>query len=484
MILIFTECLTSTGLGHLGRCTAIAEKLVERGEKVELILHSDGTGVVNNPDFPVQLLDWKNTANLEKVLDRERISIVDSYLAQDNVYKIIQKKSSKLVCIDDDMRLDYPEGSTIINPGIIGKEIPYNRTEYTVLSGTEFALLRKPFLEEIKSKIVEQEIQRILITTGGEDRNNLTPSLIGEIRKAYNDSKLLVIVGPFFKNKKEIESAADRNVELLFSPDAKSMRDAMLSSDIAITAGGQTMYELARTGVPMIVFLAAQNQSGNIKGFSNAGCAVNIGRPEDSGFLENLKKALQSLRPREIRAKMSDLGRKLVDGKGAERIVNEISGQDTVLHFRKAEENDVDLYFEWANDPVVRSLSYNKNPILYESHVKWFQNKIKNPNSLMLIFSNQENIPVGQVRIDPGVESGDPIIGVSVAGKFRGKGLGSEIIRLASNHYLDKYPTGKIRACIFSTNQASIQSFTKAGFRFLKEETIDDIPSVVMIKTK
>ena len=37
--------------------------------------------------------------------------------------------------------------------------------------------------------------------------------------------------------------------------------------DFAITAGGQTTYELDRCGVPMVIIQTADNQAGNIRGF-------------------------------------------------------------------------------------------------------------------------------------------------------------------------------------------------------------------------
>ena len=45
----------------------------------------------------------------------------------------------------------------------------------------------------------------------------------------------------------------------------------MLSVDLAITAGGQTTYELARCGVPMIMIEVVSNQQGNIRGFNELG---------------------------------------------------------------------------------------------------------------------------------------------------------------------------------------------------------------------
>ena len=35
-------------------------------------------------------------------------------------------------------------------------------------------------------------------------------------------------------------------------------------------------------------------------------------------------------------------------------------------------ENDCSLIYNLSNDPLVRSNSFNSEPIIYENHVKWF----------------------------------------------------------------------------------------------------------------
>ena len=49
------------------------------------------------------------------------------------------------------------------------------------------------------------------------------------------------------------------------------MRDLMLSVDVAITAAGQTTYELMSCGVPMIPIKVVDNQKWNILGLQNEG---------------------------------------------------------------------------------------------------------------------------------------------------------------------------------------------------------------------
>src|SRR6185436_6613216 len=113
------------------------------------------------------------------------------------------------------------------------------------------------------------------------------------------------------------------------------------------------------------------------------------------------------------------------------------------LHFRFANESDVDLYFKWANDSLVRENSFNQKLISYEDHVKWFKSKLASNDCLFYLFLNEENVPVGQVRID---KNDEIVVGITVDEKFRGKSLGVEMLKMACSDFLSKKPDSTIVA--------------------------------------
>lgn len=66
----------------------------------------------------------------------------------------------------------------------------------------------------------------------------------------------------------KIEKAGDPNTEYVRFPDAERMKDVMAGSDLAISAAGQTLYELARIGLPTIAIAVARDQLGNVEGWT------------------------------------------------------------------------------------------------------------------------------------------------------------------------------------------------------------------------
>ncbi len=147
-----------------------------------------------------------------------------------------------------------------------------------------------------------------------------------------------------------------------------------------------------------------------------------------------------------------------------------------MLKFRKASLEDSIVYFNWANDPIVREQSYNSNLIDFTDHDKWFNSKLKDKSCVMLIFQNGENLNIGQIRIQ--IENNnEALIGVSISAEHRGKGYAREMLEIATDHFLNSNQGFKINAFIKKKNLDSKYAFEKAGFKFENEKIHENIPS-------
>lgn len=132
------------------------------------------------------------------------------------------------------------------------------------------------------------------------------------------------------------------------------------------------------------------------------------------------------------------------------------------LYLRKAALSDLDLYYEWANDPVVRSNSFSSEPIPYEDHVKWF-NRSLNKDDVHLFVMMEDDVPVGQIRIN--ISDAVAEISYSISSEFRGKGYGRKIVSLLIEKIKKEIPGIKtISARVKPDNEASKKVFEKEGF--------------------
>jgi RimJ/RimL family protein N-acetyltransferase len=155
-----------------------------------------------------------------------------------------------------------------------------------------------------------------------------------------------------------------------------------------------------------------------------------------------------------------------------------------MLTFRFATREDVDMYFNWTNDPEVRNNSYNSSIVDYSAHVSWFNKRIDAPDCFMYLFLNEEGVPVGQVRIekDSSGEERTSVISISTDKQFRGRGHGTEMLQLASDDFLSGNPGHRIVAYIFEVNKASAKSFKNAGYVLTEQKEVKGIPSFIMEK--
>lgn len=140
------------------------------------------------------------------------------------------------------------------------------------------------------------------------------------------------------------------------------------------------------------------------------------------------------------------------------------------LEIRYAQEDDVNLYFRWANDPGVRQNSFQSDPIVFKNHLEWFNKKLNSDRAQLYVFEVLGK-PIGQFRIDK-LEN-DWVIDYSVDTSYRRLGAGKAMI----NHFImsDSYHSldGPLKAAVKLSNISSQRVFEQLGF--LKKEEVNQI---------
>ncbi len=151
-----------------------------------------------------------------------------------------------------------------------------------------------------------------------------------------------------------------------------------------------------------------------------------------------------------------------------------------MIKFRYASIEDAQLLYDWASDVSTRNNSYNSEKIEFKDHLNWLQNKLSDANCSIYIFSEGDKY-IGQIRIDANNDN-EAIIGISIDENHRGNGFASQMIHLATEHFLARCPEYKIRALVFKTNGPSLRGFLKGGFSLVEEKEINNIPSFILYK--
>lgn len=168
-------------------------------------------------------------------------------------------------------------------------------------------------------------VKRILITTGGSDKYNLTGQLLERLLSNGTTSALEyhVVCGIFNQNYPALMRMAESNSQIILHHNVKNMMELMQKCDVAITAGGSTIYELCAVGTPIICFSFVDNQELIVKTFYEKEIVGYGGNylAEGERALERIVIQLSDLvKDPQALAEYSKKGQALVDGRGAERI--------------------------------------------------------------------------------------------------------------------------------------------------------------------
>lgn len=390
----------------------------------------------------VHRVGWRTEAKATKTVAGSDIAVVDSYEANGTVYEAIAGAVPVTVYLDDYRRLAYPPG-IVVNGSPVADTLVGDLPAGSIgLLGPEYQLMRAPFWF-VSARAVRPEIRRILLVSGGADAGGMRDVMACVLRDAYPDVFLDVVDAP---------------------RTAVAMRDTMLAADVAVTAAGQTLYELATSGTPAIAVGVAANQVPQARELEHAGVlrfAGVWGAPE---VLAEVVRLLEALSGASQRAAMAAAGRRLVDGGGAHRVALACvaAALDKSTELRLASLADEAALLRLANDPIVRRASFSDSVISPDEHHRWLMERLDDSDTLLLAATHGHEL-LGQVRFD--VEGQRAEVSISLAEPYRGLGFAGRLLARATHTLRSARPdVDTLVAQAKADNAASLGLFESAGY--------------------
>ncbi len=317
-IYILTEGGDGIGMGHISRCLSLCQAFDEFGYAATLIINNKGKTLTGIQDIRVVQLDWLNHEQeiLSMVNDAD-ILLIDSYMCTESLYQKLAHTTLLAAYIDDSIRINYPPG-IVINGVMCAEEMRYpKQNDVQYLLGQEYAFLRKEFWK-VPDKKINKTIKSVLITCGGNDDGSLSYSILRCLVEKYPGIEKKLVL----KNRETVyKNYFNMHATVLTDLNASDMRVVMTESDIAITASGQTTYELSKTGTPFIAITTAENQLFSIGCFYRKGL---VGTPIDAGDTAMCVKILEQmahLADQDERRAVSNKMKENINGQGSLKIV-------------------------------------------------------------------------------------------------------------------------------------------------------------------
>ena len=335
-----TDASFNIGTGHVMRCLTLADELRKKGTDINFICREEVghlNELIEQRGFRVHTLPANLDFVSDRVITQEILEsqfkspewlVVDHY-GIDIAWESSLREQVKKIMVIDDLADRTHDCDLLLDQNYNESTNRYQRlvpSTCTQLLGPKYALLRPQFSKARKRlRNRTSKVKHILVLMGGTDPNNQTCKVLHAINMLNrSDISTDVVIGASNPSRIKIESLASNIPNSTCYYNIDNIDKLMVSSDLAVSAGGTTIWELCCIALPSIVIQIAENQIESVKSLGKEGLITDLGWFEQVTE-HHIKNALQVLINDSGKSKlMSIKGRKMVDGKGKKRIAEAI----------------------------------------------------------------------------------------------------------------------------------------------------------------
>jgi spore coat polysaccharide biosynthesis predicted glycosyltransferase SpsG len=346
----------SVGMGHVVRCLFLARALRDlHGYLISFLMNRDAIGIarVRESGWPIVQLGVASFAGQEHddVLGApppDDGSIVDARFADALIIDLPGGVSAKAVralrekfprtltvlidtncsgCVEADLVVG-PMESPSTSPGVKMRGVRFEGARYAILDPA-FAQVQRP-------ELTAHRLPRVLVTMGGSDPYGLTLQALRALDAMPEEFETTVALGPAFLHEPELREwlrGARRKYEIR----RENSLLGLVGADLAIFSFATTAYELAAAGLPAVALAISRNHSKDAEVFSRNGSIVNLGWFSEVSAEQIQSAVRQLLNDPARRLTMTQRGRELVDGEGAERVAELIASRIRTQYTSQAE---------------------------------------------------------------------------------------------------------------------------------------------------
>lgn len=305
----------TVGGGHALRCLTLAGALIAQGAACAFAL-SPATAKALAPFIPagVEVLapgaPWGAQA---VVLDHYGLGA-----EQEAPFRA----AGAMVCVIDDLADRPHDCDLLVDPGYDRQATAYEGLvpkTATILTGPAHALLRPEFAAGRKAALGRRgdgPVERVLVSLGLTDLGGITERVVAAILPLLGETHLAVALAHGAPSAGYVRGLDPARVTAHF--DATDMAGLMTRADLAIGAGGSSVWERACMGLPSLCLVLADNQAPMANLLEHDGLTVALdARGEDPPLAQAYRRLADNGRLRHILAVKSAAA---CDGQGAGRV--------------------------------------------------------------------------------------------------------------------------------------------------------------------
>ena len=295
--LIRADASAEMGVGHLMRTIALGQILQDAGAEIHFAtISSNGEldHLLGKENFIVhKICNFFSSDGGEDVRELLAIAgiinpnwiVIDGYHFTGRYEKIIKEAAPhvKILRIEDFPR-DYHYADVLLCQNFGAENMKFRCHPKTMqLLGLDFLLLRREFRQaKTLSPVDNSQLKhnRLLVTLGGGATGEASLKIAKAIYEGGQpELNVIFNLGKLIKNAQEFDKYSKQG--LIFKDFSSNIALEMDRSEIALVAGGSTMWELIYLGIPFLAVALNRRQNDYLEMLSNQGLCVNLGYYED-----------------------------------------------------------------------------------------------------------------------------------------------------------------------------------------------------------
>jgi UDP-2,4-diacetamido-2,4,6-trideoxy-beta-L-altropyranose hydrolase len=326
---------TSIGIGHVMRCLALAQAWQAAGGRTVFAVAELPAGLENRlrtgGSELVRLQNGRGThsdaaATIHAARQaRAGWAVVDGDAFGVDFLRAVQDSSVRVLLIDDFASRESFPADLIVNPNLGASEDSYRQkcSKAGLLLGPSYVMLRREFTSWHGERVFAECGSRVLVSLGGSDPENLAPRIVETLRNV-DSLQLTVVAGAAYPRWHELQESCAGDVQVTCNP--SNMPELMREADLAIAVAGGTLWELLYMGCAVLSYARNPVQARVVDRVAEQRAARNLG---DTGEFDGpaLAVAVAGIASdRLLRERMAAAGRRLIDGMGANRVLEAIEG--------------------------------------------------------------------------------------------------------------------------------------------------------------
>jgi len=360
-----------TGSGHVMRCLTLAEELRQAGADVGFItrshegnlnglIQSKGFKLYELPSSPyraplkdtsrgeyatwlgtTQQADAAETVEILKDLQPDWL-IVDHYAIDETWEKLLRPFVNKIMVIDDLADRKYDCDLLLDQNYVHGDRQRYAELvspACTLLAGPQCALLRKEFAEARKNlKNRDGSVRRVFVFFGGVDPDNMTGKALEALSASeFSHVHVDIVIGAANPHRETISQGVKQRSLTTLHVQVENIAELMAQADLALCAGGTTTWERFCLGLPSLVVTIADNQVPFTRDLHEDGLLRWVGTSLDVDVQTLHKGISKALQDTDRNRQETELGMRLVDGNGVQKVVEVITKANQNAHYATAD---------------------------------------------------------------------------------------------------------------------------------------------------